>query len=129
MHRVVGFVMMELQVGGKAVEAYALGRSDQLKGNCAPPPTQARASRACNPFARRQRSSPLPFVDGCLGWPDINKTVSWGTDCVHPGGEPSKITCASHTNSLSSLAGKEVAVKVAMADAELYSISFGCSRA
>ena len=36
MHRVVGFVMMELQVGGKAVEAYALGRSDQLKGNCAP---------------------------------------------------------------------------------------------
>jgi hypothetical protein len=44
MYRVVGFVMMELQVGGKAVEAYALGRSDQLKGNCAPPPTQARAS-------------------------------------------------------------------------------------
>ena len=67
MHRVVGFVMMELQVGGKAVEAYALGRSDQLKGNCAPPPTQARACRASgNPFARRQRSSPLPFVDGCL---------------------------------------------------------------
>ena len=59
--------------------------------------------------------------------PDINKTVSWGTDCVHPGGEPSKITCASHTNSLSSLAGKEVAVKVAMADAELYSISLGCA--
>ena len=58
--------------------------------------------------------------------PDINKTVSWGTDCVHPGGEPSKITCASHTNSLSPLAGKEVAVKVAMADAELYSISLGC---
>ena len=58
---------------------------------------------------------------------DINKTVSWGTDCVHPGGEPSKITCASHTNSLSSLAGKEVAVKVAMADAELYSISLGCA--
>ena len=45
---------------------------------------------------------------------------------MHPGGEPSKITCASHTNSLSPLAGKEVALKVAMADAELYSISLGC---
>ena len=64
MYRVVGFVMMELQVGGKAVEEFALGRSDQLKGNCAPPPTQA---TACNPFARRQGSSPLSVVDVCLG--------------------------------------------------------------
>jgi hypothetical protein len=117
---VVGFVMMELQIGGEAVEQYALGRSDQLKGNC--------ASLLRNQSMRSFRSLSLLFL---MVWlcvrPDIDKMVSWATDCVHPGGERSKAMCASHSNSLSSLAGKEVAVKVAMADAELYSLSLGCA--
>ena len=57
MHRVVGFVMMELQVGGKPVEAFALGRSDQLKGNCAPRPRKPEppepATRSLVASARR----------------------------------------------------------------------------
>ena len=113
--------MMELQVGGKAVEEYELGRSDQLKGNCALLP------RKPEPAIPSRWACLLLTVPWLCARPDINKTVSWGTDCVHPGGDRLKVACASHTNSLSSLAGKNVAVKVVMADAELYSISLGCA--
>ena len=48
--------MMELQIGGEAVEQYALGRSDQLKGEC--------ASLLRNQSMRSFRSLSLLFFDG-----------------------------------------------------------------
>ena len=49
----------------------------------------------------------------------INKTVSWRLPATAQGH-------AQHSNSLTALEGRKVAVKIAMTDADLFSISIGC---